>query len=101
MGQFFFCRDMFLFSVRDSVTSLLEEFERRGTLVQQLLGVADGSSSERSKHIAELKSVQREKDSLATEVRKLKESLLKERSLRKASSIPTFRLTRTPVSPVG
>lgn len=74
---------MFLFSVRDSVSSILEEFERRGTLVQQLLGVADGSTSERSKHLADLKAVQRERDSLATEVKKLKQALLKEGSLRK------------------
>lgn len=66
-------------------------------LVQQLLGVADGSSSERSKHLAELKSVQREKESLATEVRKLKESLLKESARRKVSSIP-FRLSHAPCS---
>eukprot|EP00892_Ulva_mutabilis_P009660 jgi/Ulvmu1/7066/UM033_0126.1 len=75
--------DAFLFSVRDSVTSVLEEFERRGALVQQLLSVADGSASERSKHLSELKSVQRERDGLNSEVKKVKQALAKESSLRK------------------
>lgn len=65
------------------MSTVLEEFERRGSLVQQLLSVADGSSSERSKHISELRAVQRERDHLNAEVKKLKEAVLKERSLRK------------------
>lgn len=65
------------------MSSVLEEFERRGSLVQQLLSVADGSASERSKHVGELKAVQRERDGLNAEVKKLKEGVLKERSQRK------------------
>ena len=65
------------------MSSIVEEFERRGSLVQQLLSVADGSASERSKHVAELKAVQRERDGLNAEVKKLKEALVQERSLRK------------------
>jgi hypothetical protein len=66
-----------------ALTNLLTEFEKRGQLVQQLLTVADGATSEKTRHNTTLRNLQRERDSLALDLKREKEARSKQQALQK------------------
>lgn len=68
------CRHAFENSVHKALSCLLTEYEKQGQLVQQLLSVADGASTEKTRHAATLKMLQRQRDSLENDLKREKEA---------------------------
>ena len=66
-----------------ALLGLLGEYEKQGHLVQQLLSVADGASTEKTRHAAAMKTLQRQRDSLENDLKREKEASSKRDALHK------------------
>lgn len=85
------CRHAFENSVHKAVSCLLSEYEKQGQLVQQLLSVADGASTEKTRHASALKTLQRERDSLAHDLKREKEGSSQRDALHKVGVYMVFQ----------